>query len=264
MLITLVSLVALGPVQAGQAGPDEHRRPEELEVLRTKTAFPLDENEIEVDVLYSHFEFDEGGSDTFRDFEGSEGRASVEVAYGVSKAVTAEIRIPYVFLDPDDFDEGSGWGDVELDVKGGIPEEWLSLGKTITTAAGVRLTVPTGDEARGLGQAEPEWRLYAAGSAHWAGLAAHLQPFVELEDDRPGQGGLNVALEAAPFTPEVSLLIGFNGLWERGEGTIASVIPGAAYRFRGATSLEVGAGVPIGITDDSEEWGVIVDLQGGF
>jgi hypothetical protein len=245
-----------------QAGKSDERRPEEIEPLQTKTGYPLERGDVQADLVYTLADFDEGSSDDLRAFEGRASQLAVELTYGVTEAVTAELRVPYAFLDPDDADEASGWGDVEIDVKAGLPKGKLPFADAVSGAVGLRLTVPTGDDERGLGQAEPEWRLYLALSGEAVPLAVHVQPYLELEDDRRGQAGLNMALEAAPFGPDVSLYLGFNGLWERGEGTIGSVIPGAGYRTRtGGGALEVGVGLPIGITDDSEEWALVADVQ---
>ena len=241
-----------------QVGQEQERRPEEIEVLRTKTGYVLENDQLEVDVLFAHLDFDEGATDDRRLFDGTETRVEGQIAYGVTNAITAELRFPYVFLDPEGGDSASGWGDVELDLKIGVPE----ADRPVHIALGGRLTVPTGDEERGLGQEDPELRAYLAVSGQVASVGLHAQPYLEIEDDRRGQVGLNAAAEIAAFGPQLVGLIGFNGLWEKGEGAIASVIPGVAYAAY--TGFEVSVGVPIGVTDDAADWGVLADLQVSF
>lgn len=236
----------------------ENRRPDEIEVLRTKTGYPLANNALELDLLFSHLDFDDAGTDDRRPFTGTETRIEAQVAFGVTDAITAELRFPYVFLDPDGGDSASGWGDVDIDLKVGVP----GGERAVHVAIGGRLTVPTGDEERALGQSGPEFRAYVAASGKVGPVGLHAQPYLELEDGRRGQVGLSVAAEIGALGPQVVGLLGFNGHWEKGQGAIASITPGAVYvAYPG---FEISAGIPLGLTDDTPDWGVLADLKLAF
>src|SRR5262245_57192606 len=69
-------------------------RPEEIEQIRTKTAYVLDQGEVEVDLVGSFLRFDEGGRKV------DESRLMVELEIGVTDWLMAEIEVPYLFFNP--------------------------------------------------------------------------------------------------------------------------------------------------------------------
>lgn len=254
-MTTLFALLLLSP-------QEELRRPEEIEQLRIKTAYPLDEGALEIDAVASVLELDEDRFEHLRDFDGRVARLSGEVAYGIESWLTGEVRVPYLRVDPDDDLDGgdeTGVGDAEVELKAGLPREWAP----VDAALGLRASLPTAEEERGLGSAEPEFTVYLAGSGQIFGFAAHVQVFAEGEREERPQFGVNAALDVAPFAPNLSLLLGVNALAQRGESAYVALVPGFEVRLENPR-IHVGAGVPIGLSEEAEEWGVIADLQVGF
>lgn len=236
-------------LQEGEKWP----HPEEIEQIRTKTAYVLDQGEIEVDLVSSFLHFEEDG------LELDETKLFVEVEFGVTDWLMAEIEIPYLFLNPERGKGERGWGDIELELKAGIPGDWNG----IEAAVGVEVSLLTGDEDEGLGGAETELGLFAAVSRRFDWIAAHLQVALEVAEEARPEYEINFAIDASPWGRELSLLLAFNGEIEPGEGPGWSVVPGFEVRFD-EPDLQIGAGFPIGLSDEAEEWGVIVDVEVEF
>ena len=212
--------------------------PEEIEQIRTKTAYVLDQGEVEFDLVGSFLRFDEGG----RKFD--ESRLMVEVEYGVTDWLMAEIEIPYLFFNPENGPGQRGWGDVELELKAGIPGHWNGF----QLAVGVEVSLLTGDEDQGLGSPETELGFFVAVSRRFGWLAAHLQGAVEAAEDVRAEYEVRVALDASPWGREFSLLLALNGEIERGEAAGWSVVPGFEVRL---DDFQFGAGFPIGLTEEA-------------
>jgi hypothetical protein len=225
--------------------------PEEIEQIRTRTAYVLDQGEVEFDVVGSFLRFDEGG----RKFD--ESRLMVEMEVGVTDWLMAEIEIPYLFSNPKSGPGERGWGDVELELKAGIPGHWQGF----QLGLGVEVSLLTGDEDDGLGSPETELGFFAAVSRRFGWLAVHLQGAVEAAEDVRAEYEVRFALDASPWGRELSLLLALNGEIERGEGAGWSVVPGFEVRL---DDFQFGFGFPIGLTEEAEKWGVIVDVEVEF
>jgi hypothetical protein len=225
--------------------------PEEIEQIRTRTAYVLDQGEVEVDVVGSFLRFDEGGRKV------DESRLMAEVEVGVLDWLMAEIEVPYLFFNPGKGPGERGWGDVELELKAGIPGHWNGF----QLAVGLEVSLLTGDEDKGLGSPEPELGFFVAVSRRFGVLAAHLQAAVEAAEDVRAEYEVRFALDASPWGREFSLLLALNGEIERGEGAGWSLVPGFEVRL---DEVQFGFGFPIGLTEEAEQWGVIVDVEVEF
>lgn len=226
---------------------------EEIEQVRTKTAYVLDVGEVEVDLVGSYLHFDEDG------VERDETRLFVEVEIGVTDWLMAEIEIPYLFLNPDRGRGERGWGDVELELKAGVPGDWQG----IELGVGIEVSLLTGDADEGLGSPETELGVFAAASRRFDAVAVHVQAGVEVAEEARPEYELNVAVDATPWGRPVSLLLALNGEIEPGEAPGWSLVPGFEVRFE-EPDLQFGAGFPVGLTEEAEEWGVIVDVEVEF
>lgn len=225
-------------------------RPEEIEQIRTKTAYVLDQGEVEVDVVLSFLRFDEDG----RRLDVT--RLLVETEFGITDWLMGEIEVPVLFLNPGRGRGERGWGDLELELKAAIP----GSRQGIELAVGVEVSILTGDEDRGLGSPNPELGFFAAASRRFGAVVAHLQAGVEVADDVRPEYLLNAALDAMPWGRGVSLLLALNGEIERGEGPAWRLVPGFEVRLE-EPDLQVGVGFSIGLTREAEAWGVLVDVE---
>ena len=225
--------------------------PEEIEQIRTKTAYVLDQGEVEVDLVGSFLRFDEGGRKV------DESRLMVEVEVGVTDWLMAEIEVPYLFFNPRNGPGERGWGDIELELKAGLPGHWNGF----KLAVGLEVSLPTGDEDKGLGSPETEVGFFIAVSRRFGRLATHLQAAVEAAKGVRAGYEVRFALDASPWGREFSLLLALNGEIERGEGAGWSLVPGFEVRL---DEFQFGVGFPIGLTEEAEQWGVIVDVEFEF
>lgn len=234
-------------LQEGGAG----HRPEEIEQVRTRTAYVLEAGEVEVDAVLWFLRFSEDGRRL------DESRLLVEVEVGVTDWLMAEIEVPYVFLNPRHGPGERGWGDVELELKAAIPGRFLG----IEWGAGADVSFLTGDEDRGLGGETTELGFFAAASRSFDGWAVHVQGGAEVARGERPEYVFNVAVDAHPWGREFSLLLALNGEIEPGEAPGWALVPGFEVRFE---EFQFGAGFPIGLTEEAAAWGVLVDVEVEF
>src|SRR4051812_39367559 len=123
------------PILAFVLAQDPEHRPEEIEQLRTKTAFTLRQDELEADAIVSFVRLDHARFEHLKDFDGDVTEAAVEVSWGVRDWLTAEVRVPALFLNPGP----SGLGDASVDLKAALPKAWAPP----YLAVGLRSTLPT-------------------------------------------------------------------------------------------------------------------------
>lgn len=235
--------------QAGAGGREY--RPEELEVVRLKTAYTLPADVAEVDVV-----FFSGALELDDDEELEITRISGEIAFGITDWLTGEVEVPFLAVDPDPGDRESGLGDIVLELKGAISPDLVPF----PLAVGVRATLTTGDEDEGLGGDNSAFIPFAAAAWAFGGVTLHAEIFARAEEDRRTVYGADVAADVTPWGPDLSLLAGLNLHREVGESVQASVVPAAEYRWM-ERRFRFGAGIPIGLTDEGEDWGVILNFQ---
>lgn len=228
--------------------PGPWNRPEEIEQLRTKTAYALPQGEVEVDLVGSFLRFEEDG------LRLDESKILLEVEIGLTDWLMAEIEVPYIFLQPDPGPGTRGWGDLELELKAAVPGDWQG----IELAVGIDVSFLTGDQDKGLGSPHTELGAFAALSRRWDWLAAHLQAGVEVARGARPEYRINLALDASPWGRDWSLMLALNGEIEPGETPSWSLVPGFEVRL---DELQIGVGFPLGISREAADWGVIVDLE---
>lgn len=243
-------MIALFVLSMALQDPGPWNRPEEIEQIRIKTAYVLNQGEVEVDLVGSFLRFEEDGSRL------DDSRVLVEVEIGVTDWLMAEIEVPYLFLNPSSGPGARGWGDLDLELKAAIPGSWLG----IELGVGVEVSLLTGDERKGLGSPTTELGVFAAASRRFDWAAAHLQVGVEVARERRPEYSVNVALDASPWSRDVSLLLALNGEIEPGEGPAWSLAPGFEVRIQDP-DVQVGVGFPLGLSREAADWGVIVDVE---
>ncbi|HEX7897820.1 MAG TPA: hypothetical protein VF950_08675 [Planctomycetota bacterium] len=224
---------------------------EEIEQVRTKTAYVLDAGEIEVDLVGSFLRFDEDGRRHDRS------RLLLEIEAGLTDWLLAEIEAPYLFENPESGPGEHGIGDLELELKARIPGDVLG----VEAAVGIEVSLLTGDADEGLGAPETELGAFVGLSRRFDVLLVHLQLGVEGAEERRPEYEVNAAVDFRPWGRPFSFLLALNGEIEPGEGPGWSVVPGFEARF---DEIQAGAGFPLGLSEEAEAWGVIVDVEFEF
>lgn len=242
----LAALAACAQAQNATPPKPPNGGPEELEFVRTRTAFALEPEEIEVDQLVTFLHFN--------DIDVVE--VLTDINYGINEWLVAEMELPILSLDPDDGDEETGLGDVRLELKGTLPYDGIPF----TLAVGALLDLPTGDDDDGLGRGEVGAGLYGAASHAFGEVNAHAELGFEVAQDFRPEYFFNVAGEIRPFDPKVAFVLAINTRFEGTEERRHTLIPGASVMLD-EPELQIGAGFPIGVTDDAEEWGILLDGQ---
>ncbi len=256
-MTTMLLILAL---QQGAARGVDREGPEEFEILRTKTGITLPRQALDADLLFFLFSFDDV-DDSGVDLEILGVQA--EAAFGITEWLTAEVEIPCKKVDPDPGDSESGIGDIRLEGKFSFNRARHSPAPLVDVdlAAGARVTLPTGDEDEGLGEEHAVFGLFAAASHRFAPeFALHGEVFLDLQSEARPFHGVNAAVDFTPWGPDLSLLAALNVRREGTHDTEAELIPGVELRFA-QPRLALGAGLPLGLTDDSPDWGLLVDAQ---
>lgn len=220
---------------------------EEIEQIRVKTAYVLEAGEVEVDVVGSFLRFEEG----------DETKVLIEVEAGVTEWLLAEIEIPYLFLNPDEGRGERGVGDVELELKAKIPGAWNG----VELAIGVEASFPSGDEDEGLGAPDSVIGAFAAFSRRFELFLLHLELGAEAAEEIRAEYELAAAVDVRPWGRVFSFLLAVNGEIERGEGPGWTLVPGFEIRF---DEIQGGVGIPLGLSEEAEDWGVLVDVEFEF
>lgn len=220
---------------------------EEIEQIRVKTAYVLDPGEVEVDLVGSFLRFEEG----------DETELILEVEAGVTDWLLAEIEIPYLFLNPEEGRGERGVGDVELELKAKIPGEWNGL----ELAIGIEASFLTGDEDEGLGAPDTRIGAFAALSRRFELFLLHLELGAEAAEEVRAEYEVAAAVDVRPWGRVFSFLLAVNGEIERGEGPGWTLVPGFDVRF---DEIQGGVGIPLGLSEEAEDWGVLVDVEFEF
>jgi hypothetical protein len=234
-------------------------RPEEFKILRTKTGWTLPAGQFQLDAVASALAIDQelqGGGLPER----SPLSLLFEATYGITHWLTGEFTLPVLSVDQGNGEVKSGLGDVAVELKGHFPRSWVPF----DLAAGLRVAFPTGDEESGLGRGTTDWKGFAAASQpllDW--LSIHGEAFIEAARGHRVGRGLNIAADTTPWDPDVSLLLGLETSRDAGRSPSVQLTPGVEFRIR-PRLVVVGIGVPIGLSNQSADWGLIVNLRVGF
>ncbi len=219
------------------------------ELFLSELAFPQEHGELQIGAAAVHFD----------DSEIDSTQVSVVLEYGITDRFQAAIEIPYLFLNAhgdgatEIRDNPQGLGDVRI---GALFNVVNRDDHVISIALEVSMT--NGNEGDGLGEEHTEWEpsvLYAtqAGSAQVYASAG-------FENTSEESAFTYSAAIAYPLNRFISILelSGSSG----GEETTAHIVPGAVWRL--PREMELGLGVPIGINDEAEDWGIILNWNVEF
>jgi hypothetical protein len=219
--------------------------PEEIEQLRTQTAYVLDAGEIESDLVVSYLE----SSDL------SLTRIDLEIEFGVTDSLMLEIEVPYLFRDPHPGRRTDGFGDLDLEGK------YLLYSRLpFTVGAGIEIGLPSGDEDKGLGDGEVEYGFFAACSVEFGLLSAHVEMAAETDWDETAEYEVNVALDFRPWGREFSFHVGMNSEFSREALPYWAILTGIEARPQ-AWEVQAGVAALFGLGEHAGEWGILFDAE---
>ena len=260
-LAVLLSAPALQG-QAGAGGKVQHR-PEEYEFIQTETGYVLPEGMVEADLTLQNFEFEDDD-----DLEFTAQALVAEAAFGLTDWLMLEGRVPFRRLDVDGGDSESGIGDLEFEGKVSLtrkssPIAFIPDGN-VDVAAGLRVSVPTGDEDEGLGRENASFAPFVSAS-YWFDpqIGIHGRVESELQQDESPQHRATAAVEFIPWDPSFSFFGALDIRRDGSESDAITLVPGAQYRFPGMP-LALGIGIPLGLNDEAPDWGVLVNGEYRF
>lgn len=246
----------------GDAADEKDRPPIIDEFFLTETVHPQEKGEFQSTVRVIAAKNDD---------EGDTNVALIGLEYGITDSFQIEanwVAWSQLKAAEDDESDRSGSGDMEVGIKYAFDEN----AKTgVRVAVGFDVTVPLGDVNKDLGDGFWVYEPFLAVSKNFSGstnLTLNLSYGFLDRDEYPDDTD-----EAEPEVDEIEVNVGlvhaFAPAWRgtlelnletneqsgKGDETVAYLAPGFIYK--GTPGVEIGLGVPIGLTDDSSDWGVI-------
>lgn len=230
------------------------------------------------------FSFEDGK----RDVETETSRANtygylVEIEYGVTDRLQIEVEIPYFSVrerSSEGLFESGNLADIEVGLGYALVEETETLPAVL---ASFEIALPTGDHRKEIGNDRFGYGGRLAMSKDFGRWVGHLNVGYEYVNDARlwfanGEDGPKLDLNGIEYGAGV--VYKFDDSWhgivelvgETGEEleldgrrweTELSLIPGLRYGIetRGFGDFEFGVAFPVGLTSDSEDWGVIAKVQ---
>jgi len=174
--------------------------------------------------------------------------ASLEVIYGLTDTWQVSAEVPYVWINPDDGDDHNGVGDIELAIGYNFIQE-----RDYAAAVNFKVALPTGDEDRDLGSGQFRYIPQLQGAMRAGPVELYGTVGMEFGDEHDDIFTYSVAA-AYPIEKFIPL-IELTGEAGNGEDVLYAT-PGVYWT--GIEGMEFGLGVPIGITDDSADYQVIL------
>jgi len=199
--------------------------------------------------------------------------AALEIEYGITERLQIELELPYLSHKAEET-TASGIGDAEVGSGYAIVRETDSLP---AVTAGIEFSLPTGDEDRDMGAGAWGYEGFVAVSKHISDLFLHASISYGRTDDAIGEEGkvdeseIGYRLAVVRTLNEgINLIVELGGESERevdaaGESETADTlyfVPGIQWECDAEWNL--GLGIPVGLTDDSADWGGILKTQVEF
>jgi hypothetical protein len=182
---------------------------------------------------------------------------NIQVFYGLVERLGAELSVPLAYHAGERTDYGIG--DISVALKYLVVEpvrNWPAV------VVGVEAGFPTGSESRELGEGAYELTPFVA-------LLKDFGPFTvqgnfgwskQVSAGRVDRFVYNWALAIPVLEKKVHLLAEINGDWGREQH--AAFTPGIKYNF--TDEMFVGVAVPLGLNENTPDWGVVTQFQIGF
>jgi hypothetical protein len=235
-----------------EEGEHEHAHPPVDLPHAIVTESPVPETELTFRYSFGKNSGDDGSSHGLQ--------ASIEYAFNVGFSV--EAALPYALLDPDSAGPRGGLDNIEIAAK------WATYQFTdyhLLPSAGVAVSLPTGDDERGIGsdrafEIEPFVRVgYWMDRFHAVGEVRIAVPFNRRSDERKEGEDFSIGYNLALFyevTPHIQALVelhgdsAFGGIG--GDSATLYVSPGVTFLPFKDESVLLGVGVSLPITDERD------------
>jgi hypothetical protein len=244
-----------------------------IQDTRSRTGYTLDAMRFESDVFYSRLEFSSLEGFAFNKADDVKGGHNVDASqdilfaqasFGITDWLTATTFLPFIqHVNFDPGDSNTGIGDLGLGARASLTGRRSPIGilKDLDAAVGFQITFPTGDEDKGLGRGDVTFQPYLSAS-HWfeGWIGLHGFVFMQWQSGERPIGGFNILSELVPFGRELSLMAALEMVQWGSSATAFSFIPGVQYRLY-SPHVALGAGVPIGLTDKAQDWGIIINAK---
>lgn len=248
LLLVLVGATLFLP-QLTRAEEEEETEIEIVEPILTEETLPNEPRELSLRLT--------------TDYRKKEGEVmavlpQVDVFYGLAERVGIELSVPMAYHKGED-GRAYGVGDVSIGLKYVIVEHQRNVPAVVV---GLEAGFPTGSAERELGEGAYELSPFVA-------LLKDFGPFSvqgnfgwerQVTGEREDQWIYNWALAVPVFKRKAHLLAEFNGDW--GHHPSSTLSPGIKYEFKSETS--VGLAIPIGLTGDAPDWGIVAQFQIGI
>ena len=236
-----------------------HHPPSDIDEVRVASAYTPDQGEFEI---YQTTEFlNDGASKSTKTF--------TRLEYGLTDDLVLEFKVPFRFRRPKSGSNTEGIGDLQLEAKYRLLRE---PDDPLTVAAGFEVGFPTGDEERGLGNGNFKYEPILSVGKVFESFSVHQDAKLELIRETGGSG---VEVEgsttcAVAWTPvdelgiieHPTVLLALDWKFAEDKKTKIAIIPAVRGEFEGLpVEVEWGLGVPIGLTDAADDWGVISTFE---
>jgi hypothetical protein len=260
------ALPAAEPAKSNPQAPEPPHRSVSIDETRTQTGYTLDAMRLEADFIYYHSRFSDLPHPHIHDIGVDGDTFTAQLAFGVTDWLTARFILPIQHVDFDPGDSETGIGDIGLEGRVSLKKGRSPIGFVpgVDVSAGFLITLPTGDEDKGLGQEHATFRPYGSVS-HWftGWFGLHGYVFLEWQQGDKPHHGANAVAEFIPWSRELSLLAALEMHQWGTESPAVTIIPGAEYRLL-AHHVSFGIGLPFGLSSKAEDWGLILNVQVGF
>jgi hypothetical protein len=167
--MTLIVELILCGISVTVAEEEVNTNPEEIEQLRTLTAYTVEPGELEVDFVPQHLRFDEYNTTSL----------IIEAEFGLTRHWDVEVEVPFVSIARSNEIE-TGLGDIELESK-----YMLVIGSDtrFALAAVAEISFPTGNEEKKIGKGNLEVEGGVVFSGRLQNLRWHLNAGIGIEQE---------------------------------------------------------------------------------
>ena len=241
-----------------------HQPSSDLDHVRVTSAYSPDQGEFEI---YQTTEFLNDGSSkstkTFTRFE-----------YGATDKLVLEFKVPFKFRRTDSGSNTEGLSDLELEAKYRLLSE---PDFPISVAVAFEAGFPTGDEGRGLGNGNFKYEPIISVGKVFRDFSLHQDAKLELIRETGGSG---IEVEASTtsaivWTPvdefaeieHPAIYLALDWKFVENKRTKLALIPaigGELEHLPIIDELEWGFGIPIGLSDAADNWGLIASFEVEF
>ena len=178
----------------------------------------------------------------------------LEAEVGLTDRFQIGVEVPLTWFESKyDEEDEYGLGDVEIE----FLYNFVRSDRWVVSAA-FGLGLPTGDEDRELGEGVVEYEPMLVAAYYLDATAFYLNLGGEISED---DSSFDYALAIAHAWDDLVGVVEYTGsTW--GEEEPHVLTPGVLWH--GFDDMEIGVGVPIGLSDDAADWGVIFRLTFEF